>query len=245
MTIYSLDILLFLFGTSLLFHCPGVSPRGVGQRWPAAGLGALSGAVLKIKSPGSCGGHKRLKLPENWEDKKVHLEWQLQGEEKEKISTLLPSTLAKCAARGKDYEEVKLLEISVKDVERWKRKKRKNPDLGFSDKNDYAAAQLHQYHRLTKQIRPDIETYKRLERKAVSQSVLKAYVFGKAFHPTSSRPLHRTYVPSKKKLLETSLYTNERNAKFNKKAKRFYEKYTAEINLERGNSLSNLLQELF
>ena len=49
---------------------------------------------MKIKSPGSCGGHKRLKLPENWEDKKVHLEWQLQGEEKEKISTLLPSTLA-------------------------------------------------------------------------------------------------------------------------------------------------------
>lgn len=36
-----------------------------------------------------------------------------------------------------------------------------------------------------------------------------------------------------------------RNAKFNKKAERFYEKYTAEINLERGNSLSNLLQELF
>ena len=33
-----------------------------------------------------------------------------------------------------------------------------------------------------------------------------------------------------------SLYINERNAKFNKKAERFYEKSTAEINLERGNS---------
>ena len=38
-----------------------------------------------------------------------------------------------CAARGEDYEKVKLLEISAEDAERWeRRKKRKNPDLGFS-----------------------------------------------------------------------------------------------------------------
>lgn len=40
-----------------------------------------------------------------------------------------------CAARGEDYEKVKLLEISAEDAERWERKKRrKNPDLGFSGK---------------------------------------------------------------------------------------------------------------
>lgn len=38
-----------------------------------------------------------------------------------------------CAARGEDYERVKLLEISAEDAERWERKKKKkNPDLGFS-----------------------------------------------------------------------------------------------------------------
>ena len=37
---------------------------------------------------------KRLKLPANWEVKKVCLEWQLKKEKKEKLSTLLPSTLA-------------------------------------------------------------------------------------------------------------------------------------------------------
>ena len=29
-------------------ECPGVSGRGVGQRWPAEGLGALSVAVHKV-----------------------------------------------------------------------------------------------------------------------------------------------------------------------------------------------------
>lgn len=38
-----------------------------------------------------------------------------------------------CAARGEDYERVKLLEVSAEDAERWERKrKKKNPDLGFS-----------------------------------------------------------------------------------------------------------------
>ncbi|XP_036679156.1 pre-mRNA-splicing factor SYF2 isoform X1 [Balaenoptera musculus] len=116
---------------------------------------------------------KRLKLPANWEAKKARLEWELQEEEKKK----------ECAARGEDYEKVKLLEISAEDAERWERKKRrKNPDLGFSD---YAAAQLRQYHRLTKQIKPDMETYERLREKHEEE-----------FYPTSNSLLHGTHVPS-------------------------------------------------
>lgn len=35
--------------------------------------------------------------------------------------------------KGEDYERVKLLEISAEDAERFERKrKKKNPDLGFS-----------------------------------------------------------------------------------------------------------------
>uniref|UniRef100_A0A8C5V4K2 Pre-mRNA-splicing factor SYF2 n=1 Tax=Microcebus murinus TaxID=30608 RepID=A0A8C5V4K2_MICMU len=156
-----------------------------------------------------------------------------------------------CAARGEDYEKVKLLEISAEDAERWERKKkRKNPDLGFSD---YAAAQLRQYHRLTKQIKPDMEAYERQREK-----------HGEEFFPTSDSLLHGTHVPSTEEIdrmvidLEKQIekrdkysrrrpynddadidYINERNAKFNKKAERFYGKYTAEIkqNLERGTAV--------
>ncbi|XP_074782125.1 pre-mRNA-splicing factor SYF2 isoform X1 [Athene noctua] len=184
---------------------------------------------------------KRLKLPANWEAKKARLEWELKVEEKKK----------ECAARGEDYERVKLLEISAEDAERWERKKkRKNPDLGFSD---YAAAQLRQYQRLTRQIKPDLEQYEKLKEQ-----------YGEALYPTSDSLLHGTHVPSKEGVdrmvadLEKQIekrekysrrrpynddadidYINERNAKFNKKAERFYGKYTAEIkqNLERGTAV--------
>ncbi|KAF3820183.1 hypothetical protein GH733_015692 [Mirounga leonina] len=148
---------------------------------------------------------KRLKLPANWEARKARLEWELQEEEKKK----------ECAARGEDYEKVKLLEISAEDAERWERKKRrKNPDLGFSD---YAAAQLRQYHRLTKQIKPDMETYERLREKQIEKR--DKYSRRRPYNDDADID-----------------YINERNAKFNKKAERFYGKYTAEIkqNLERG-----------
>ncbi|KAM9369744.1 pre-mRNA-splicing factor SYF2 [Phaethornis superciliosus] len=184
---------------------------------------------------------KRMKLPANWEAKKARLEWQLQVEEKKK----------ECAARGEDYERVKLLEISAEEADRWERKKKKkNPDLGFSD---YAAAQLRQYQRLTRQIKPDLEQYERLKEQ-----------YGEALYPTSDSLLHGTHVPSKEGIdrmvedLEKQIekrekysrrrpynddadidYINERNAKFNKKAERFYGKYTAEIkqNLERGTAV--------
>lgn len=118
---------------------------------------------------------------------------------------------------------------------------------------DYAAAQLRQYHRLTKQIKPDLETYERLREK-----------HGEEFFPTSNSLLHGTHVPSTEEIdrmvidLEKQIekrdkysrrrpynddadidYINERNAKFNKKAERFYGKYTAEIkqNLERGTAV--------
>ncbi|XP_073438252.1 pre-mRNA-splicing factor SYF2 isoform X1 [Dendrobates tinctorius] len=184
---------------------------------------------------------KRQKLPSNWEARKARLEWELKDEERKK----------ECAANGVDYERAKLLEISADDADRWERKKRKrNPDMGFSD---YAAAQLRQYQRLTRQIKPDMEEYERERDK-----------HGDLFYPTSNSLYHGTHVPSKDGVdrmvtdLEKQIakrekysrrraynddadidYINERNAKFNKKAERFYGKYTAEIkqNLERGTAV--------
>ncbi|KAK1791201.1 hypothetical protein P4O66_013218 [Electrophorus voltai] len=184
---------------------------------------------------------KRLKLPSNWEAKKARLEYELVVDQKKK----------ECAAQGEDYERVTLLEVSAEDADRWERKKKKkNPDPGFAG---YAEAQLRQYQRLTKQIRPDMEGYERQKQEC-----------GEDFHPTSNSLLHGTHVPSReaidrmqedveKQIEKRSKYSrrraynddadidyiNERNAKFNKKAERFYGKYTAEIkqNLERGTAV--------
>uniref|UniRef100_A0A8C5TSE4 Pre-mRNA-splicing factor SYF2 n=1 Tax=Malurus cyaneus samueli TaxID=2593467 RepID=A0A8C5TSE4_9PASS len=178
---------------------------------------------------------KRLKLPPNWEAKKARLEWELQVQEKKKGG----------------LRAGEAAEISAEDAERWERKKkRKNPDLGFSD---YAAAQLRQYQRLTRQIKPDLEQYEKLKEQ-----------YGEALYPTSDSLLHGSHVPSKEGVdrmvadLEKQIekrekysrrrpynddadidYINERNAKFNQKAERFYGKYTAEIkqNLERGTAV--------
>ncbi|KAG8443061.1 hypothetical protein GDO86_011763 [Hymenochirus boettgeri] len=184
---------------------------------------------------------KRQKLPSNWEARKARLEWELKVEEKKR----------ECAANGIDYERAKLLDISAEDAEKWERKKKKkNPDLGFSD---YAAAQLRQYQRLTKQIKPNMEEYDIQKEK-----------HGEDFYPTSNSLYHGSHVPSQDGIdrmvsdLEKQIekrekysrrraynddadidYINERNAKFNKKAERFYGKYTAEIkqNLERGTAV--------
>lgn len=41
--------------------------------------------------------------------------------------------IQECAARGEDYNRVKLLDITADDAERWERKKKKkNPDTGFA-----------------------------------------------------------------------------------------------------------------
>ncbi|XP_072357207.1 pre-mRNA-splicing factor syf2 isoform X1 [Scyliorhinus torazame] len=182
-----------------------------------------------------------LKLPTNWESKKTRLEWELKVEEKKK----------ECLEKGEDYERVKLLEISADDAERWERKKKKkNSDPGFSD---FAAAQFRQYQRLVKQIKPDMEEYQKQKDDA-----------GEEFYATANSLMHGNHVPSKagvdrlvadvEKQIEKRAkysrrrrynddadidYINERNANFNKKAERFYGKYTAEIkqNLERGTAV--------
>ncbi|XP_053321964.1 pre-mRNA-splicing factor SYF2 [Spea bombifrons] len=184
---------------------------------------------------------KKQKLPSNWEARKARLEWELKEEERKR----------ECAEKGIDYKRAKLLEISADDADRWERKKKKkNPDNGFSD---FAAAQLRQYQRLTKQIKPDLEDYEKEREK-----------HGEDFYPTSNSLYHGTHVPTQDGIdrmvsdLEKQIekrekysrrraynddadvdYINERNAKFNKKAERFYGKYTAEIkqNLERGTAV--------
>uniref|UniRef100_A0A224Z4K8 Pre-mRNA-splicing factor SYF2 n=1 Tax=Rhipicephalus zambeziensis TaxID=60191 RepID=A0A224Z4K8_9ACAR len=184
---------------------------------------------------------RKSKLPANCENKQKWAQYKLEEEEK----------YEEAAKRGEDYSRIKLLSVSADEAERFDRKKkRKNPDVGFSD---YEAATVRQYQRLVKQIKPDFDHYER-----------KKEEMGDAMFPTRDTIIHGLHKDSKDDIdrmvddLEKQIekrnkysrrrrfnddedidYINERNMKFNKKLDRFYGKYTAEIkqNLERGTAV--------
>lgn len=77
----------------------------------------------------------RNKMPPNWEARKRKAEWIL-NDQKEREEA------AKC---GEDYDRQKLLNVTALEAERLERKKKKkNPDQGFSD---FEAATFRQYNR--------------------------------------------------------------------------------------------------
>ncbi|KAH8018741.1 hypothetical protein MRX96_030712 [Rhipicephalus microplus] len=184
---------------------------------------------------------RKAKLPANSESKQKWAQYKLEEEQK----------YEEAAKRGEDYSRIKLLSVSADEAERFDRKKkRKNPDVGFSD---YEAATVRQYQRLVKQIKPDFDQYER-----------KKEEMGDAMFPTRDTIIHGLHKDSKDDIdrmvddLEKQIekrnkysrrrrydddedidYINERNMKFNKKLDRFYGKYTAEIkqNLERGTAV--------
>ncbi|XP_019854319.1 PREDICTED: pre-mRNA-splicing factor SYF2-like [Amphimedon queenslandica] len=92
---------------------------------------------------------RRNKLPANFEIRRRKAEWEEQEEEFKK----------KAEEAGEDYKQLKLLDASADELDRLQRKrKKKNPDPGFSD---YKDAQYRQYERLIKQVNPDLESYEK------------------------------------------------------------------------------------
>lgn len=184
----------------------------------------------------------RNKLPANWESRKRQAEWLLQDQERRKDAS----------DKGEDYDRVKLLNISAIEAEKMERKKKKkNPDKGFSD---FEAATVRQYNRLVKNMTPrDMDQYEEQKEK-----------YGDAFYGGNHVIIHGLHEDRKDAIdnmvkdLEDQItkrekysrrrthnddadidYINERNAKFNKKLDRFYGEHTAEIkqNLERGTAV--------
>jgi len=80
----------------------------------------------------------RKKLPKNWEARKRQAEWILADDK----------ARSEAQAAGKDYERLKLLEVSAVDADRIEKKQRRkdNPDLGFST---YEAQTARQYTKTT------------------------------------------------------------------------------------------------
>ncbi|CAB3234342.1 unnamed protein product [Arctia plantaginis] len=184
----------------------------------------------------------RNKLPPNYDAKRRQAEWLLDDQAKRE----------EAEKSGKNYDRVKLLNISATEAERLERKKKKrNPDEGFST---YDQATIRQYNRLVKNMpAPDMEQYDKQKQK-----------YGDAFYGGPNVIIHGMHEDRKQAIdrmvddLEGQIakrakysrrrihnddadidYINERNAKFNKKLERFYGQHTAEIkqNLERGTAI--------
>lgn len=184
----------------------------------------------------------RNKLPTNYEAKRRQAEWLVEDQKKRE----------EAETEGKNYDRVKLLNISATEAERLERKKKKkNPDQGFST---YEHATIRQYNRLVKNMPPaDMERYEKQKQK-----------YGEAFYGGPNVIIHGMHEDRKEAVdkmvddLEGQIakrtkysrrrihnddadidYINERNAKFNKKLERFYGEHTAEIkqNLERGTAI--------
>ncbi|XP_064618403.1 pre-mRNA-splicing factor syf2-like [Liolophura sinensis] len=184
---------------------------------------------------------RRKKLPKNFDVKRKKSEWEQAEEEKRK----------ECEERGENYDRVKLLDIGADEAERWERKKKKkNPDPGFSD---YEQATFRQYQRLTKQLKPDADGYARQKEEKGEMFYPTVDTLGLQQHKDSEDAVDRMVEDLEKQIDKRSKYSrrrtfdedadidyiNERNMKFNKKLERFYGPYTTEIkqNLERGTAV--------
>jgi len=185
---------------------------------------------------------RRKKLPANWEAVQRRVEWENKEEEARK----------EAESRGEDYDRVKMLEVTAEDADKLERKrKKKNPDQGFSD---FAAAQYRQYQRLTKQMKPSADEYKREKEQkglALYPSVDDVNYGGQGKVPEAA--VDRMVADLEKQIQKREKYSrrrahqdeadidyiNERNMKFNKKLSRFYDPFTSEIkqNLERGTAI--------
>lgn len=184
----------------------------------------------------------RKKLPNNWEARKRQADWILADEKARE----------QAKAEGKDYDRLKLLEVSAIDAEKIeKKKKKKNPDLGFST---FEAQTARQYNRLVKNMPArDMSKYEKQKEE-----------LGEAFYGGPNTVIHglvkdtpaainnmvkdlEQQIDRRKKYSRRRIYNddadvdfiNERNSKFNKKLERFYGEHTAEIkqNLERGTAI--------
>ncbi|XP_063613806.1 pre-mRNA-splicing factor syf2-like [Penaeus indicus] len=154
--------------------------------------------------------------------------------------------------QGKDYDRLKMLEVGADEAERWeRRKKKKNPDQGFST---YEDATIRQYNRLVKNRKIDLEEYER-EKEAVGEDAFygRDNTIAIGLHKDSKEAIDGMVDDLEKQISKREKYSrrriydddadinfiNERNMKFNKKLERFYGDYTEEIkqNLERGTAV--------
>lgn len=184
----------------------------------------------------------RNNLPANYESRKRQAEWLLNDQKARK----------EAEEKGQNYDRIKLLNISAIEAENMeKKRKKKNPDKGFSD---FEAATVRQYNRLVKSMAPkDMEKYQEEKEKYGDAFYGGPHVIIHGLHKDKPEAVDNMVKDLEQQISKRDKYSrrrthnddadidyiNERNAKFNKKLERFYGEHTAEIkqNLERGTAV--------
>ncbi|KAJ2796556.1 pre-mRNA-splicing factor SYF2, partial [Coemansia furcata] len=139
---------------------------------------------------------------------------------------------------GDDYERSRFKDYSIERVERYeeKRKEREaNTERGFTD---YAQVNRRKYERDVARLKPDLAAY---QQKSEAEHVPDPRNVEKLVKSVQDQQKKRAalHKPSIEQEGEDVSYINERNARFNRKMNRAYDKYTQEVkdNLERGTAL--------
>ncbi|KAI8320960.1 SYF2-domain-containing protein [Martensiomyces pterosporus] len=148
--------------------------------------------------------------------------------------------------QGSDYERSRFWDYSAEQVEKYEEKKRKrqeNMERGFTD---YSQVNQRKYERDVAKLKPDLASYQRNKAEASQQLLSEAHTP----EPRNVERLVKTveeqqkkraalHKPTVEKEGDDVSYINERNARFNRKMNRAYDKYTKEIrdNFERGTAL--------
>lgn len=186
----------------------------------------------------------RNKLPANYEARQRQADW-LAANEKGR---------AEAAAKGLDYDRIKMLSVTaVEAASNGKKKRKQNPDDGFID---FESQTARQYNRLVKQqlSAPDMEKYQKT-RNDVGDEIFygTAHSISQGSHKDKPKAIDNMVNDLEQQIMKRKSfsrrrthnddadidYINEKNARFNKKLERFYGEYTAEIkqNLERGTAI--------
>ncbi|KAJ2654587.1 pre-mRNA-splicing factor SYF2 [Coemansia sp. RSA 1200] len=157
---------------------------------------------------------------------------------------------------GHDYERSRFRDYSIEQVEKYEEKKRgreENAERGFTD---YSQVNRRKYERDVAKIKPDLAAYER-DKREMAAAVVGGSGGSEVSLDTVHKPDHRRveklvktveeqqrrraelHKPSIEKEGESVSYINERNARFNRKMNRAYDKHTKEIrdNFERGTAL--------
>ncbi|OQV14283.1 Pre-mRNA-splicing factor syf2 [Hypsibius exemplaris] len=185
--------------------------------------------------------HQR-KLPKNWEARRERMEWKVNDDEKRK----------EAEEQGYDYDRLKVLEVSAAEASSrdMRKRKKQNPDLGFSTFED---SSIRQYTSLTKQIKPDFEQYEKQKAELGDRFYATANTIMQGEHKDSPEAIEklvgdvnaqadRRQKFSRRRTFNAESeidFINEKNMHFNKKLSRFYGKYTSETkqNIERGTAV--------
>lgn len=185
---------------------------------------------------------RQKKIPKNFEKKRDRLEREVEEEKQRE----------QAEKEGKDYDRLRNLHVGADDAEKWERKKKKkNPDVGFSG---YEAQTIRQYNRLINNKKVDLVDYERSREKMGDAAFyIEGNTVAIGLHKDSKESIDamcddlQQQIDKKAKFSRRRThdcdadvnYINERNMKFNAKLSRFFDAYTGEIkaNLERGTAV--------